>query len=180
MKVFKFGGASVNSADAIRNMAEIVRQNLHEPLVVVVSAMGKTTNLLEKLIPGIPASDDERQSLLKQTKKYHYDIATSLMDSDDPTFRKLENLFAQLSKATSQPATNYNYDYDQTVSFGELISTTLISGFLNSIGINSQWIDIRQVIRTNENYREGIVDFETTRRQAQEIINSTFNNLNLK
>ena len=180
MKVFKFGGASVNSADAIRNMAEIVRQNLHEPLVVVVSAMGKTTNLLEKLIPGIPASDDERQSLLKQTKKYHYDIATSLMDSDDPTFRKLENLFAQLNKATSQPATNYNYDYDQTVSFGELISTTLISGFLNSIGINSQWIDIRQVIRTNENYREGIVDFETTRRQAQEIINSTFNNLNLK
>ena len=94
MKVFKFGGASVNSADAIRNMAEIVRQNLHEPLVVVVSAMGKTTNLLEKLIPGIPASDDERQSLLNQTKKYHYDIATSLMDSDDPTFRKLENLFA--------------------------------------------------------------------------------------
>lgn len=180
MKVFKFGGASVNSADAIRNMAEIVRQNLHEPLVVVVSAMGKTTNLLEKLIPGIPASDDERQSLLKQTKKYHYDIASSLMDSDDPTFRKLENLFAQLNKATSQPATNYNYDYDQTVSFGELISTTLISGFLNSIGINSQWIDIRQVIRTNENYREGIVDFETTRRQAQEIINSTFNNLNLK
>ena len=173
MKVFKFGGASVNSAEAIRNVAEIVRQYLETPLVVVISAMGKTTNLLEKVVPGVPASDNERRKLLQQNTDYHLSIADSLFaDKGDPTFGRLRELFGQLDEVSARKATNYNFDYDQTVSFGELISTTLISGYLNSVGIRNVWIDVRDVIRTNENYREGIVDFDTTRRQAQEIINS--------
>lgn len=174
MQVFKFGGASVNSVEAIKNMAHIVADHIEEPLVVVVSAMGKTTNLLEKIIPGIPKSEEERRELIEQTKKYHFDIATQLLPNDDPTLQRLNNLFDQLDKTSSQIPTTYNFDYDRVVSFGEIISTTLISGYLNSIGINNKWIDVRQIIRTNENYREGIVDFETTRRQAQEIINSGF------
>jgi len=167
MKVFKFGGASVNSAEAIRNVAEIVRQYLETPLVVVISAMGKTTNLLEKVVPGVPASDDERRKLLQQNTDYHLSIADSLFaDKGDPTFGRLRELFDQLDEVSARKATNYNFDYDQTVSFGELISTTLISGYLNSVGISNVWIDVRDVIRTNENYREGIVDFDTTRRQA--------------
>ncbi len=167
MKVFKFGGASVNSAEAIRNVAEIVRQYLETPLVVVISAMGKTTNLLEKVVPGVPASDDERRKLLQQNTDYHLSIADSLFaDKDDPTFGRLRELFGQLDEVSARKATNYNFDYDQTVSFGELISTTLISGYLNSVGISNMLVDVRDVIRTNENYREGIVDFDTTRRQA--------------
>jgi len=167
MKVFKFGGASVNSAEAIRNVAEIVRQYLETPLVVVISAMGKTTNLLEKVVPGVPASDDERRKLLQQNTDYHLSIADSLFaDKGDPTFGRLHELFSQLDEVSARKATNYNFDYDQTVSFGELISTTLISGYLNSVGISNVWIDVRDVIRTNENYREGIVDFDATRRQA--------------
>ena len=175
MKVFKFGGASVNSAEAIRNVAEIVRQYLETPLVVVISAMGKTTNLLEKVVPGVPASDDERRKLLRQNTDYHLSIADSLFaDKDDPTFGRLHELFSQLDEVSARKATNYNFDYDQTVSFGELISTTLISGYLNSVGISNVWIDVRDVIRTNENYREGIVDFDATRRQA----NSQLSTLN--
>ena len=175
MNVFKFGGASVNSAEAIRNVAEIVRQYLETPLVVVISAMGKTTNLLEKVVPGVPASDDERRKLLQQNTDYHLSIADSLFaDKGDTTYGRLRELFGRLDEVSARKATNYNFDYDQTVSFGELISTTLISGYLNSIGISNVWVDVRDIIRTNENYREGIVDFDTTRRQAQETINSQF------
>ncbi len=175
MNVFKFGGASVNSAEAIRNVAEIVRQYLETPLVVVISAMGKTTNLLEKVVPGVPTSDDERRKLLQQNTDYHLSIADSLFaDKGDPTYGRLRELFGRLDEVSSRKATNYNFDYDQTVSFGELISTTLISGYLNSIGISNVWVDVRDIIRTNENYREGIVDFDTTRLQAQETINSQF------
>lgn len=175
MNVFKFGGASVNSAEAIRNVAEIVRQYLETPLVVVISAMGKTTNLLEKVVPGVPTSDDERRKLLQQNTDYHLSIADSLFaDKGDTTYGRLRELFGRLDEVSARKATNYNFDYDQTVSFGELISTTLISGYLNSIGINNVWVDVRDIIRTNENYREGIVDFDTTRRQAQETINSQF------
>ena len=174
MKVFKFGGASVNSVEAIKNMAHIVANSLDEPLVVVVSAMGKTTNLLERIIPGIPKSDEERRALLKQSEDYHFGIANELLDDDDATLVKLRELFAELERASASNPGNYNFDYDQTVSYGELISTTLISGYLNSIGISNVWIDVRNVIRTDENYREGIVDFESTRKQAQKIINSQF------
>ena len=171
MQVFKFGGASVNSIEAIKNMASIVTNHLDKPLVVVVSAMGKTTNLLEKVIPGVPPSDEERKNLLRQAQEYHLNIAKGLFnDSDNPAFEKLQKLFTELDTITKTTPTDYNYDYDCTVSYGELISTTLISCYLNSIGINNIWIDIRNVIRTDKNYREGIVDFEKTRELAQKTI----------
>ncbi|MBQ9587437.1 MAG: aspartate kinase [Bacteroidales bacterium] len=167
MKVFKFGGASVNSANAIRNMARILQHNLDTPLLVVISAMGKTTNLLEKVIPGIAASDEERRRLLSQCRKYHMDIAEELLqEPQNDTFRKLHSLFEALEKTSATKPSSYNFDYDQTVCFGELLSTTLISGYLNSIGIINQWVDVRTIIRTDESYREGNVDFDTTRQQA--------------
>ncbi len=173
MRVFKFGGASVNSVEAIKNMAHIVSGHLDEPLVVVVSAMGKTTNLLEKIIPGVPASDQERKILLQQSEDYHFAIADGLFnEGSNDTVARLRELFAELETISASQPTDYNYDYDRTVSFGEIISTTLISGYLNSVGISNKWVDVRQVIRTNENYREGIVDFKTTKRQAKEVIGS--------
>lgn len=173
MRVFKFGGASVNSVEAIRNMADIVSRYLDKPLVVVVSAMGKTTNLLERVVPGVPQNDDERQELIAQSIDYHLGIARQLFGSDNnQTITQLKELFAQLDERSAMLPSSYNYDYDQVVSFGELLSTTLIAGYLNSLSIDTKWVDVRNVIRTNENYREGIVDFAASRKFAKEIIGS--------
>ena len=166
MKVFKFGGASVNSADAVRNMAQIVQTHLEkEPLVVVVSAMGKTTNLLEKLVPGI-TTGDERKALRQQLEDYHLGIVKSLIPNEESIIDNVNNLLHQLDStiATLQSdSEHYNYNYDQVVSFGELISTTIIAHYLNHLGINTLWDDARQCIVTDNHHREGRVDWESTR-----------------
>ena len=172
MKVFKFGGASVNSTAAVRNMAEIVGAYRDEPLVVVVSAMGKTTNMLEQLVPGVRPIE-EHPALLEQVRSYHLQIIQGLFpDADHIVYKDFDRLFAQLQEQTAQTATNYNYDYDQTVCYGELISTTIISHYLRSTGLENKWIDIRQVVRTNSHYREGIVDFDATK-EASKVFQAT-------
>lgn len=165
MKVFKFGGASVNSAEAVRNMAQIVQSHLEaEPLVVVVSAMGKTTNLLERLVPGA-SPDDEATALRQQLADYHHKIATSLIPSGVGIAEKVDALLRELDnrRATMMPSAEaYNFNYDQVVSFGELLSTTIIADYLNHLGINTLWVDARQLVRTDDHYREGRVDWEQT------------------
>lgn len=165
MKVFKFGGASVNSADAVRNMAQIVQTHLEsDPLVVVVSAMGKTTNLLEKLVPGC-AGNTPAHELRHQLEDYHRSIASALMPGDNDVQQKIGTLLNSLDTlcATLPPdAEHYNYNYDQVVSHGELLSTTIIAHYLNHLGINTQWVDARQVIVTDHHHREGRVDWEAT------------------
>ena len=166
MKVFKFGGASVNSADAVRNMANIVAAHLgDEPLVVVVSAMGKTTNLLEKLVPAPGQQEADLRQQRQQLEAYHRDIAAALMPGNDGLQRKIDTLLADLDGlCASLPADaeHYNYNYDQVVSHGELLSTTIIADYLNHLGINTQWVDARQVIVTDHHHREGRVDWEAT------------------
>jgi len=165
MRVFKFGGASVNSADAVRNMAHIVQSHLGaEPLVVVVSAMGKTTNLLEKLVPGVSS---EISQLRQQLESYHLDIAKGLIADDQSLVAKVRSLLQQFDDtvASLNPvADDYSYNYDQVVSYGELLSTTIIAHYLNSYGISTLWADARQLIITDDHYREGRVDWEATRR----------------
>ena len=172
MKVFKFGGASVNSADAVRNMAQIVQSHLEpgKPLVVVVSAMGKTTNLLEKLVPGVT---DDTHELRRQLEEYHLKIYKELIpcvnDADNAVqvlLRKLDGMLATLQPSNEQ----YNYNYDQVVSFGELISTTIIAEYLNSHGISTQWLDARQLIITDNHYREGHVDWTKTQTACQHLV----------
>lgn len=162
MKIFKFGGASVNSTAAVRNMAAIVMQYYGNPLMVVVSAMGKTTNRLEQLVPGVRPME-EHPLLLEELQQYHLQIVRELFpDVTHPIYIDLDRLFNQLKEQCAQEPTDYNFDYDQTVCFGELISTTIISHYLNSIGLENQWIDIRQIIHTDNHYREGRVDFAAT------------------
>ena len=174
MKVFKFGGASVNSADAVRNMARIVQNHLEsETLVVVVSAMGKTTNLLEKLVPGTAANED-KTALRRQLEEYHLSIAKSLIPNEEGIVDKVRGLLSRLDGtiASLTPSEEqYNFNYDQVVSFGELISTTIIAHYLNHLGINTLWQDARQLIRTDDHYREGRVKWVETQ---QAIQNSEF------
>jgi len=169
MKVFKFGGASVNSADAVRNMAQIVQNHLEaEPLIVVVSAMGKTTNLLEKLVPGRVRGGecrDECCKLRQQLEEYHLGIAKELIPSDVDLVGKVQSMLHQLDAAVAglTPDTeHYNYNYDQVVSFGELLSTTIIAHYLNHHGISTLWVDARRIVATDSHHREGRVDWTAT------------------
>ncbi len=169
MQVFKFGGTSVNSAAAVRNMASIIRKHGSLPLVVVVSAMGKTTNLLEQLVPGVPQDETERRHALQQLRRYHIEIVDELFaDHHAPIYDKLDELLSLLEEETLHPATSYNYDYDQTVSYGELISTTILSEYLNASAIENVWVDVRDIIRTDTNYREGHVDWTLTQQHVQQ------------
>ena len=173
MKVFKFGGASVNSADAVRNMAQVVQSHLEsKPLMVVVSAMGKTTNLLEKLVPG-SADVSSANTLRQQLEVYHLDIAKSLIPNDKTIIKKIQDLLHQLDNTivSLQPdAAHYNYNYDQVVSFGEIISTTIIAEYLNHLGINTLWSDARQLIQTDNHYREGRVDWQASETATKTLL----------
>lgn len=173
MKVFKFGGASVNSADAVRNMAHIVASHLEsEPLVVVVSAMGKTTNLLEKLVPTGQVVATSTQELRRQLEDYHLGIANGLIPNDEELIGKVRSMLQQLDAAIAslQPSVDcYNYNYDQVVAFGELLSTAIIAHYLNHIGISTQWVDARQIIVTDSHHREGRVDWEATQAKCSRL-----------
>lgn len=164
MKVFKFGGASVNSAAAVRNMASIVRSHLsNEPLVVVVSAMGKTTNLLERIVV------DDDQALCKQLVDYHLHIVRELMPDDTEAEQQIATMIAQhLAGTTDRVGEDYAFRYDQVVSLGELVSSTIVARFLNQIGIECEWLDARQLVFTDQHYREGRVDWERTRQAVNE------------
>ncbi len=166
MKVFKFGGASVNSAEAVRNMAQIVQKHIEsEPLAVVVSAMGKTTNLLEKLVPGSGEHGEGITELRQQLENYHLEIAKCLVPDNKEIIDKVHGWLLQLDEtiaALPPTADNYNFNYDQVVSFGELLSTTIIAHYLNHLGISTQWVDARHMIITDNHYREGRVDWEAT------------------
>ena len=172
MKVFKFGGASVNSADAVRNMAQIVQSHLEpEPLVVVVSAMGKTTNLLEKLVPG-SADVSSAKQLRQQLEDYHRTIAAALMPENKEVQQMIDSLLADLDLlCTTLPADveHYNYNYDQVVCHGELLSTTIIACYLNHLGISTLWLDARQLIHTDDHYREGRVDWMATQKEIEKL-----------
>lgn len=163
MRVYKFGGASVKNADAVRNVKEIINRT-DDDLMVIISAMGKMTNALEKVVQhytGGSATSKEFQEI----KSFHDEIINDLELSIDEFFMSLyERLFDKLAtKLAEDPTSNYDYEYDQIVSFGELISTTIVSGYLNAQGVENEWIDARKVVRTDNTYREGKVDWELTR-----------------
>ena len=164
MKVFKFGGASVKDASSVLNVAEII--NLYrDDLVVVVSAMGKTTNLMEELVEAFyKGKKEELNQIYQNLYLLHYQIVEELGLAEDIDFITLfEHKFDELEQKINKGASdNYNYEYDQIVSFGEVFSTIIISGFLNSIKIENEWFDARRIIRTDNNYRQAKVDWKTT------------------
>lgn len=171
MLVFKFGGASVKSADAVRNIVNILQRYKDDKIVVVVSAMGKTTNALERVIECYSGKKEkELAGEYDQLRKYHLDIVNGLFsDKSHPVFDVVEGLFGELSqRLTKDPTLNYDYDYDQLICFGELLSTTIISHFLNDSGVTTQWMDIRKSLKTDNSWREGRIDWELSSRLVNE------------
>lgn len=168
MIVFKFGGASVRDAASVKNLATILK-TYPEKMVVVVSAMGKTTNALEDLTEKYFKGSQEKFSILEQVKEYHYQISNELfVNPDNVVYRKLGEIFDHLTeKLQTDPSLNYHYEYDQIVSFGEIISTAIINSYLNESGIESEWIDVRKCLKTDNTYREARIDFMLSEQWAR-------------
>lgn len=162
MLVFKFGGASVKSADAVKNIVNILKK-YPEEIVIVVSAMGKTTNALERIIEHFVNGDEDHlkkeYNLLKQ---YHMEILGGLFpDKGNKAFHDIEEVFEDLADRLSQePTMNYDYDYDQVIGYGEILSTKIIAQYLNNAGLKAKWIDVRKSLKTDNTYREGRLDWE--------------------
>jgi aspartate kinase len=161
MQIFKFGGASVKDAESIKNISSILRTLTAEPTVVVISAMGKTTNKLEALANAYFYKEGDVQQLFNDVKTIHFSILDELFPNKKVTvYNDLENVFVELLWALEEePAFTYDFHYDQIVSQGEVLSTKIISAYLNEVGINNKWLDVRGIIQTNNTYREGQVDY---------------------
>lgn len=171
MQVSKFGGASVKNADAVRNLSEIV-EKLPKPQVIVVSAMGKMTNAFEVLVDHYFSG--EKEAMARQynyIRQYHESVVSDLFGNLElPVLEPFLQLFSDLkNRLEQQPSMHFDYEYDQIVSFGELLSTRVVSTFLNHLGIENQWVDVRHVLKTDDIYRDATVDWELTPRLMQEI-----------
>lgn len=170
-KVFKFGGASVKDAAAIENLHEILRRYPDDRLVVVISAMGKTTNFLEKVLHAYYNAPDQVDGLLVELQRQHEDVAERLAPDPGSIVDSIRILFARLrARLSVDHSNNYDFDYDQIVSFGELLSTTIISTYLNLTGIPNTWLDARKLVRTDSTYREGRVNWDVTVQQVRDTL----------
>ncbi len=166
MDILKFGGASVKSASAVKNLLDIIKSYNNQKIVVVISAMGKMTNAFEKLLSNIFYEKEKLdiQNSFDSIKKYHFDIVNELFeDNENHIFQKLDFLFKEINQIIENKNTNdYSFLYAKLVSFGEILSTTIVSYYLNSQNVNNEWIDIRKYIKTDNNYREAKVEWESS------------------
>lgn len=173
MKVFKFGGASVKDADAVRNVAEIIGQYSGEKLLVVISAMGKTTNKLEELINSFVHNNDKSPAIIQELKDFHFGIVNELIDNPKHhIYSDLEDLFMELECLVEKQYPNAGYDeiYDGIICYGELLSTTIISDYLLERDIKNKWVDARNFIQTDSNFREARVEWTVTEEITRRIL----------
>lgn len=179
-KVFKFGGASVKDADAIRNVANILKNYSKGKTIVVVSAMGKTTNALEKIVEAYSKKTGDAFALLEEVKQAHYQVAMELFGADHSIFSLLNDTFVEIEWIIEEDQQDgYDYVYDQIVSIGEMASTRMLAAFLTHQDQSAAWLDARDVIRTDDTFREGRVDWDTTASLCQQKIPSLFEKNNL-
>lgn len=162
MQVFKFGGASVKDADSVKNVASILKKHANTSTIVVISAMGKTTNKLEELVNAYFYKEGDIQTILAELKDYHLSILEQLIpDKKNNIYNDIENVFVELLWALEEePSSTYNHHYDQMVSQGEVLATKIVSAYLNETAIKNKWLDARGFIQTDNSYREGKVDYE--------------------
>jgi aspartate kinase len=172
INVFKFGGASVKDADGIRNLTKIIELNRDKRILVVVSAMGKTTNALEELTKAYVEGQADRDNLFSSIKRYHEDIIRQLFqDQNHPIVDEIANTFVEIDWILEEdPQDEYDFIYDQIVSMGELISSRIVNAYLNYAGIKSKWLDARSYIHTDNSYREGVVNWTKTKKSIEEQI----------
>lgn len=174
MKVFKFGGASINSIARIENVAKIIQLYKGQKILIIISAMGKVTNALERVTEEFYAGNQEQAlSLFKELKEEHLHVAKQLAGGIIPQFN---DLFTEVEWLLhDKPVRNYDYYYDQIVCIGELLSTVIVSHYFNHINLKNKWIDVRDVIRTDDNFRDAYIDWKYTSMQVAATVQPIFN-----
>lgn len=171
MQVFKFGGASVKNADGIKNLGEIIKLNQGLSLLIVVSAMGKTTNALEHLAEAYFKQTADIHEIFDEIKNYHFDILHQLFDDNHPVFDEINNTFVEIDWIIEdEPVDAFNFIYDQIVSIGELVSSKIVAHYLNSIQLSAKWLDARSYIQTDNVYREAHINWDKTSALTQRDI----------
>lgn len=182
MKIFKFGGASVNSVERIKNLKNIVQEFSNEPLVIIVSAMGKTTNGLEKVVNAFyKGNKDESLELFNIVKNQHLTTAKYLLVFKyNDCVAQLNDFFTEVEWLLhDKPVRSYDYYYDQIVCIGELFSTCIISHYLNEEKLTNQWLDVRDLLRTDNNFRDAGVQFEYSAERIKQAIKQYQGNITI-
>ena len=183
MKVFKFGGASIKNADAVRNLVDIVKDNIGYELVIVASAMGKMTNALERLCREFYYKDGDINVLIEPIKAFHQEICDELFDSHHhKVYHDIEVVFERMKDHSIELKRNqatYDFIYDQIVSEGEVLSTTIINHFLNDEGIYSVLLNAKHLISTNNRYRDAVIEWDKTESNLKEHITFSDNTVYL-
>ena len=171
LKTFKFGGASIRDKERIENVANILQGFDNQSLIIIFSAMGKTTNALEKVVQSHAAQDGKAFELLEAVKQQHYATMLELFGTEEhEIFAQVNDTFVEIEWVIEdEPEDNYDYMYDQIVSVGELVSSKIVAAYLNEKGLKTQWLDARDIIQTDNIFREGWVQWEETQERANRI-----------
>jgi aspartate kinase len=179
IKVFKFGGASVKDADGYRNVGKILHKFKSDKIVIVVSAMGKTTNALEEVVKSYYAQDGQTSVLLEQIKTNHFLLIQELFSVTKDVLDDINDTFVEIEWVLEEmPHEDFDYTYDQIVSIGELLSSKILGHYLRHLEISSHWIDVRDVILTDNTYRDAKVIWDATQKNATQKITPLLANVN--
>jgi aspartate kinase len=169
--VFKFGGASLRSPENIRNVAAILKKYSDRKLVIIVSAMGKTTNALEEVVSSYFQQDGKAMGILQAIRQNHEAIMAELFDKTDEVYAHVNDSFVEIEWVLEdEPHDTYDYVYDQIVSMGEIISSKIVAAYLNKLRLPTHWLDARDILKTDETWREAVIDWQTTIQNAQNIV----------
>lgn len=167
IKIFKFGGASIKNPEGFINVANIIRHFTNEKLVIVISALGKTTNALEEVVKSWYHKKGNAKSLLSAIKADHEKIASVLMKDPDELLSEINDLIVEIEWVIDdEPMDSYDYYYDQIVSIGELLSTKIMVSYLNSLSFHAVWVDARDIVQTDNTYRDAKVFWDTTQKKT--------------
>lgn len=171
MKIYKFGGASVKDAEGIKNVVRVLRNEGFKNTLIVISAMGKMTNAFEKIINSYHHKTDDLKQNIAFVKDYHSSIMNALFNNKaNDVFNEVDALFEEINRfLNANKSKDYNFIYDQIVGFGELLSTKIVSAYLNEIGIENQWIDVREYIKTDDSYRDAYVNWGKTNKNISQL-----------
>ncbi|NNE28269.1 MAG: aspartate kinase, partial [Saprospiraceae bacterium] len=163
IQIFKFGGASVKDADGVRNVGNIIAKNKGKKLVVIVSAMGKSTNAFEGVVEAYVQKSGEAESRLEKVKQDHYQICKELFGEQHAVFTELNDVFVEADWVLEEePHEDYDFVYDQIVSIGELVSSKILAAYMADLKLPVAWLDARGLIRTDNRFREARVDWDYT------------------
>ena len=165
--IYKFGGSSLKNITNIKLVTKIISENKEDDMVIVFSAMGKVTNMLEEVVNSYFKKQKKVRNLLKKVRDFHVGIASQLFNKNDKVFDEINNIIVEIEWVVDDaPTDNYSYYYDQIVATGELLSTKIMSAFLHKNKIINHWTDIRDIIRTDDSYRNAKINWNDTMRLA--------------